>query len=177
MQGNINDKGIMARTAGCIFAKRDALSQKTTCEVKLSVLEIYQEKLRDLLREKTMQSDALNANIDSLRIRETGEGNTWVEGLIDTVISNESQFTDHLSLALRRRSVGGHAMNADSSRSHLCCIISLLQFTATLGQRIASKIYLVDLAGRYALQLWLLYKKYLVKFQSNLLSLSSIGAR
>lgn len=46
----------------------------------------------------------------------------------------------------QRRAVGAHAMNAESSRSHVCCTILMKQTEEGLGGR-CCKFHLVDLAG------------------------------
>ena len=38
-------------------------------------------------------------------------------------------------------------MNMESSRSHLVCIMNLRQSKPHAGQRISSKVHLIDLAG------------------------------
>lgn len=113
-----------------------------TCTIKLSVLEIYQEKLKDLLTPTTSKQ----SDISALRIREQADGLVWVEGLSEVVVSEADSFNKCISLAMKRRVVGAHSMNAVSSRSHLCCVVSL---SAAYGgeHRMNSKLHLVDLAG------------------------------
>ena len=55
--------------------------------------------------------------------------------------------TDMMGKALKKRASGSHAMNLESSRSHLVCIMNLRQSRPHAGQRISSKIHLIDLAG------------------------------
>ncbi len=50
------------------------------------------------------------------------------------------------NVANRRRVVGSHLLNAESSRSHLCCIVGIRQ-VETAGRTLVSKLHIVDLAG------------------------------
>ena len=143
MQGkdNENESGIIPRAANMIF--HEIAQTNINCEVKLSVLEIYKEKLSDLL------SDNKNSS-NSLRIREHGGGgfgtSVWVEGLTETPISNVSEFTSNVNMAYKKRTTASHKMNEQSSRSHLIVVISLKQVLPG-GKRVLSKLHLIDLAG------------------------------
>lgn len=114
-------------------------SSSTVFEIRLSVMEIYQEKLRDLLSEPSL------AQSKALRIREQSDGAVWVEGLTEIVLHGEEDFTDRMGQSLKRRTVADNNVNQQSSRSHMCCIITVRQ--STEGLRRVSKIHLIDLAG------------------------------
>ncbi|KAJ1432948.1 P-loop containing nucleoside triphosphate hydrolase protein, partial [Ochromonadaceae sp. CCMP2298] len=181
--GTGDNRGIIPRAAEQIFAQVQALegnlgtgTQKTgnlgtSCHVKLSVLEVYQEQLKDLLSMQTGANYTQNMGLGSmgmglgsmsiggvmgggvqLRIREQVDGTVWVEGLIEEAVQDEEGFKNLLGAALRRRVVGAHGMNDVSSRSHLCCIVTLHQVwiersQPSTGVKISSKVHLVDLAG------------------------------
>jgi hypothetical protein len=171
-------RGIVPRTAEAIFKKikeitfpgngedvtmmnevKDGESKDTIpgviVEVGLSVMEIYQERLRDLLDKGVATNGASSWNAaegsvagsTNLRIREKIGGSVWVEGLTETIVSDEEAFANALSTALKKRVTGSHAMNSESSRSHLVNIINIRQSHPATGQRIFSKIHLIDLAG------------------------------
>lgn len=38
-------------------------------------------------------------------------------------------------------------MNSESSRSHFCCIINIQIITISNGEKVNSKLHLIDLAG------------------------------
>lgn len=144
MHGDPKQRGILPRTATALFEAIKTCDNNTHTEVKISVLEIYQERLRDLL----FQGQSTDADAkDSLRIRESTEGLTWIEGLSEFTTDTEQSFNEYLNIAFRKRMIGAHSMNIDSSRSHFCCIISIFQAQISIGQRTSSKFYLVDLAG------------------------------
>lgn len=156
------DRGIIPRAAEQIFNKQASFDpQKTACQVKLSVLEVYQEQLKDLLgtqvstmfnssistRENGAANSANSATQSGLRIREQIDGTVWVEGLTEQVVSSAPDFNRLLTAALKRRVVGSHAMNDASSRSHFCCIVNIHQVFHATGVKINSKIHFIDLAG------------------------------
>ena len=105
-------------------------------ELRFSMLEIYQEKLRDLF--------ASTIDSKSLRIREKN-GCCTIEGLTELEFKTDAEFMKLLNAGLKKRVVGDHLMNAESSRSHLCCVLNIRQLRE--GRRIKSKIHLIDLAG------------------------------
>ena len=128
----------------------------------LSCLEIYQERLIDLL---LPNSNAHLQRQRSLRIRQRPDGSVWVEKLSEVNVHNLTTFSTQLDSALKRRATGSHRMNAESSRSHLLIIVSLSYpshihnnsnsnvttskdtETAKTSIILTSKIHLIDLAG------------------------------
>jgi hypothetical protein len=146
------NRGIIPRAAEQIFAKQANLDpQKVMCQVRLSILEVYQEQLKDLLR---IAPPTPSANVavpakdtPALRIREQIDGTVWVENLTEMVVTDEEDFDRHLQAALKRRVVGAHSMNDVSSRSHFCCIVTIGQVFHGTGVKINSKVHFIDLAG------------------------------
>jgi hypothetical protein len=146
----------------------------SSCEVFMSMLEIYQEKLFDLLATTTntastnggTNTNTSSSSADNLRIREMGDGSIFVQGLSDCFIRDADSFQTLYAQGLSKRVTGSHAMNLESSRSHLVCILFIKQQvhstsssscntdTATnktqghsYNNKISSKIHLIDLAG------------------------------
>ena len=163
-----DERGIIPRASEAIFARKEKLesstSPKASCQVKLSVLEIYQERLLDLL-DRSSGSGLGAGSIGSggsgggggtmgpgpkkasLRLRQQADGAVWVEGLAEVPVVDEAEFDRLLRGALRRRVVGAHNMNDVSSRSHLCCIVAVAQTFHDSGTKINSKLHFIDLAG------------------------------
>jgi hypothetical protein len=143
IQGNDANKGIVSRLSQMLFDSRIDSDQNST-SIKLSLLEIYQEKLKDLLSPNTSST---------LKIRESQEIGIWIEGLFEQTVTNSQQFDQHVINSLARRSVGSTNMNQESSRSHLCYMITVTQRPlasssgSQAGRSLFSKMCLVDLAG------------------------------
>ena len=161
-------RGILPRAVEAIFQQMASLEAEcgqedavggsgseggTSCELHVSVMEIYKERLRDLLVSVGPASltsswgQGAASSSANLRIRQHADGSVWVEGLTETLVGAEVQFSDLLSGALKKRATGSHAMNSESSRSHLVTILSLRLYKRASGQRVSSKIHLIDLAG------------------------------
>ena len=109
--------------------------------VSVSCLEIYQEKLYDLL--VPAKSDLQS----KLRIRENIQGGVFVEGLKEIVVQSLNEFQEVVLGCIRRRTAGAHAMNHVSSRSHFCCTIHMTQLKCGTSEKIMSKMHVIDLAG------------------------------
>ena len=136
-------QGIIPRTVDAIFAEIIRCQDKGKFEVVYSMLEIYQEKLNDLL---IPPSPSKAASSSSLKIRELSDGTIWIQGLTEVNISSLQEFTSFLQQGLKRRVTGSHGMNSESSRSHLCCSLTIKQ-QKNIGGKISSKLHLIDLAG------------------------------
>lgn len=88
IEGRSEEEGIIPRTIQTLFQLIEQ-STKVKASFSVSCLEIYQEKLFDLLSENS--SRLPNSDIP-LRIRQTAVGSVWVEGLIERPFSTTSEF-------------------------------------------------------------------------------------
>eukprot|EP01025_Chloroclados_australasicus_P068801 TRINITY_DN9591_c0_g1_i2.p1 TRINITY_DN9591_c0_g1~~TRINITY_DN9591_c0_g1_i2.p1 ORF type:complete len:416 (-),score=33.14 TRINITY_DN9591_c0_g1_i2:151-1398(-) len=104
--------------------------------VDISVIEIYCEKIRDLL----------DYGKDNLQVKQDQLRGIYVENATEVPVSSEEQLVELMMLGLNNRAATATAMNANSSRSH--CIVTI-HVTKTLsnGWRQYGKLCLVDLAG------------------------------
>lgn len=136
-------RGLLPRAVEDIFCRVEKLSSLSESQIKItvkaSILEIYHEKLRDLLN--------FTEKPPNLAIREQSDGTIWVENCIELEIKDASDYQRYLSQALRRRVTGGHKLNERSSRSHLCCLLSIHQFNTETNDILSSKLSIIDLAG------------------------------
>lgn len=112
------------------------------CTVEVSYLEIYNERVRDLLNPSTK---------GNLKVREHPALGPYVEDLARLVVNNFSEIENLMDEGNKARTVAATNMNETSSRSHAV-------FTIILSQKIhdtetgfdsekVSRISLVDLAG------------------------------
>uniref|UniRef100_A0A8D0JP63 Kinesin-like protein n=1 Tax=Sus scrofa TaxID=9823 RepID=A0A8D0JP63_PIG len=106
--------------------------------VTMSYLEIYQEKVLDLLEPSS----------GDLVIREDCRGNILIPGLTQKPITSFADFEQHFLPASRNRTVGATRLNQRSSRSHAVLLVKVDQRErlAPFRQR-EGKLYLIDLAG------------------------------
>uniref|UniRef100_A0A669PLW8 Kinesin-like protein n=1 Tax=Phasianus colchicus TaxID=9054 RepID=A0A669PLW8_PHACC len=108
-----------------------------------SFLEIYNERVRDLLK----QSD--HKKPYTLRVREHPETGPYVQGLSQHLVTDYKQVVDLLEEGIAKRITAATHIHNASSRSHAIFTIHYTQaiLENNLPSEIASKINLVDLAG------------------------------
>lgn len=145
-------RGVIPRACEAIFDHIAATSSESlTFKVRASYLEIYNEKIKDLLADSKKAAAAIKAGgraSKGIFLRETASGEVLVEGGRQwTSVSSEVECVAVLAAGVVNRSVGATAMNSESSRSHAIFTIEVSQTsTETMKQRI-SQLHLVDLAG------------------------------
>mmetsp|Transcript_525 Transcript_525/g.1387 ORF Transcript_525/g.1387 Transcript_525/m.1387 type:complete len:912 (-) Transcript_525:8-2743(-) len=130
-------KGIVPRIVMDIFSAVAEADENLEFMVKVSFLEIYMEKIRDLL----------DVSRNNLRVREDKTKGVWVEGATEVYVGCEEDVMDVLRLGQVHRSVAATKMNAESSRSHSIFIVNITQKDVTTGSTKSGKLFLVDLAG------------------------------
>jgi kinesin family member 5 len=130
-------KGIVPRIVKNIFDAVEQSDENLEFLVKVSFLEIYMERIRDLL----------NITKDNLRVREDKGKGVWVEGATEVYCSCEDDVMNVLRLGQIHRSVAATKMNAESSRSHSIFLVTITQKNIKSGSSKSGTLYLVDLAG------------------------------
>ncbi|EDQ84821.1 uncharacterized protein MONBRDRAFT_34521 [Monosiga brevicollis MX1] len=103
----------------------------------LSLMEIYNENIYDLLR----------GDHRSLRIRMEESGRSYVEHLTVREVATEDDVTRVLEEGDRNRTVAATSMNIHSSRSHLLLEINIHGVNRITGVNSHGKLTLCDLAG------------------------------
>ncbi|XP_055087232.1 stAR-related lipid transfer protein 9-like [Periophthalmus magnuspinnatus] len=143
MMGTPDSIGLTPRICQGLFRSEDVSSDGQNSRVEISFLEIYNERVRDLLRGGEQKKRA------SLRVREHPEKGPYVQDLSQHVVSSCKQAMELLEEGISNRiTAATHNHNA-SSRSHAIFTIQYTQaiLENNLPSEIASKINLVDLAG------------------------------
>lgn len=139
MLGTPTDPGIIPRVINGLFEKIEE-SKKIDNDVwkytvTLSYLEIYNEKVQDLL--EPSGSD--------LPIREDNKKNIFISGLAKKEIHNCQEFKMAFGPASNNRTVAATKLNEHSSRSHSIVQLTVTKFKSS--HLLLGKIYLIDLAG------------------------------
>src|SRR3989338_3738136 len=130
-------KGIVPRMIGAIFDIVGAAPEDIEFLVKVSYIEIYMERIRDLL----------DPERDNLGVREDNEKGVYVEGCVEVYVSQPNDVMEVLRTGAGNRVVASTRMNQDSSRSHSVFILTVMQKNLKSGSSINGKLYFVDLAG------------------------------
>ena len=135
------NKGIIPQICKTMFDRTaEQTSSDRRFEVEASMMEIYNEKMRDLLNPKMT---------DKLKIRETKQLGVYVESLTTTAVKSYAEIERQMEVGAAHRTIGATQMNATSSRAHTIFTITFKQF-ARNGDKwgeTKSVINLVDLAG------------------------------
>ncbi|NXI46914.1 KI16B protein, partial [Galbula dea] len=144
MMGNEGDAGLIPRICEGLFSK---ISEKTkrneaSFRTEVSYLEIYNERVRDLLRRKSSKTN-------NLRIREHPKEGPYVEDLSKHLVQNYTDVEELMDAGNMNRTTAATGMNDVSSRSHAIFTINFTQakFDSEMPCETVSKIHLVDLAG------------------------------
>ncbi|XP_045440247.1 kinesin-like protein KIF13A isoform X2 [Pipistrellus kuhlii] len=144
MMGNAEQLGLIPRLC-CALFKRISLEQNEsqTFKVEVSYMEIYNEKVRDLLDPKGSRQ--------SLKVREHKVLGPYVDGLSQLAVTSFEDIESLMSEGNKSRTVAATNMNEESSRSHAVFNIIVTQTLYDLqsgnsGEKV-SKVSLVDLAG------------------------------
>ncbi|KAF4141351.1 Kinesin motor domain [Phytophthora infestans] len=147
MEGPESDRGVNFRALRELFSIRDdrMAAGNFECSMKLSILEVYNESIVDLLEGggRTPGVVSLAKGLD-VRVGKTG---VYVENLIEVEVFNEGDVLDLMRLGHSHRSVGSHDFNEHSSRSHLVLSIVIETGMKSDTRRRISKLHLIDLAG------------------------------
>nr|XP_054346459.1 kinesin-like protein KIF13A isoform X4 [Pongo pygmaeus] len=144
MMGHAEQLGLIPRLC-CALFKRISLEQNEsqTFKVEVSYMEIYNEKVRDLLDPKGSRQ--------SLKVREHKVLGPYVDGLSQLAVTSFEDIESLMSEGNKSRTVAATNMNEESSRSHAVFNIIITQTLYDLqsgnsGEKV-SKVSLVDLAG------------------------------
>ncbi|XP_066479306.1 kinesin-like protein KIF13A isoform X2 [Tiliqua scincoides] len=144
MMGNTEQLGLIPRLC-CALFQRITLEENDlhTFKVEVSYMEIYNEKVRDLLDPKGSRQ--------SLKVREHKVLGPYVDGLSQLAVTSFEDIESLMSEGNKSRTVAATNMNEESSRSHAVFNITVTQTLYDLqsgnsGEKV-SKVSLVDLAG------------------------------
>ncbi|XP_029982537.1 stAR-related lipid transfer protein 9 isoform X2 [Sphaeramia orbicularis] len=144
MMGTPDSIGLTPRICQGLFRSEDTFPDgQNSSRVEISFLEIYNERVRDLLRRGEQKKRA------SLRVREHPEKGPYVQDLSQHVVSDCKQAMDLLEEGIANRITAATHNHDASSRSHAIFTIQYTQaiLENNLPSETVSKINLVDLAG------------------------------
>uniref|UniRef100_A0A7S1ARQ8 Kinesin motor domain-containing protein n=1 Tax=Noctiluca scintillans TaxID=2966 RepID=A0A7S1ARQ8_NOCSC len=143
--GSGEDRGLLPRIAEGLYAEMDRDNSQYI--IKFSYLEIYNEKLRDLLRPAVPCGDVA----PTLEVRQHPKVGVFVEGLTSNVVRNAKDVARLLDFGHKLRVVGSTNMNAASSRSHALVTLHVERAIDRDGGarrlRRRAQLHAVDLAG------------------------------
>ncbi|CAF5099234.1 unnamed protein product [Rotaria magnacalcarata] len=159
-KNEFDQPGIIPRLCGDLFNRiksSSSISSPTSIThvkphytVEVSYMEIYCERVRDLLSPKKSQTTGVGSS-HNLRVREHPIMGPYVEDLSRLLVTSYDDISRLIDEGNKARTVAATNMNETSSRSHAVFTILFSQsthdFKTDLTTEKQSKISLVDLAG------------------------------
>ena len=154
------DQGLCMRTAACLFERARKVNSKenNTISIRLSVVEIYNENMTDLLRNSTSTSASRSATPANQQpqsqIHQLPTQHTQKLSIVDTVngiiipglyllpLSSEDEAYELLFEAYSNRVVAEHQLNRRSSRSHVIYTFYVTK-TRILGERLTHLLFCI----------------------------------
>lgn len=144
MMGYGAEYGVIPKICQDMFVRIGGLQKDKSlnCTVEVSYLEIYNERVRDLLNPSTK---------GNLKVREHPSTGPYVEDLAKLVVTSFNDIEHLMDEGNKARTVAATAMNETSSRSHAVFTVMLTQkrhdAETKMDTEKVAKISLVDLAG------------------------------
>ncbi|KAG7971959.1 hypothetical protein I3843_07G160600 [Carya illinoinensis] len=139
MEGSEQNRGVNYRTLEQLFKISEERKETFTYNISISVLEVYNEQIRDLL--------ATSPTSKKLEIRQAPEGAHHVPGIVEAKVGNITEVWSVLQAGSNARAVGSNNVNEYSSRSHCMLCIMVKAKNLMTEECTKSKLWLVDLAG------------------------------
>ncbi|XP_076027020.1 kinesin-like protein KIF13B isoform X2 [Genypterus blacodes] len=144
MMGSVEQPGLIPRLCSSLFSRIvQEAREGESFTLEVSFMEIYNEKVRDLLDPKGSRQ--------ALRVREHKVLGPYVDGLSRLAVACYKDIESLMSEGNKSRTVAATNMNEESSRSHAVFNVILTHTlmdirSGTSGEKV-SKLSLVDLAG------------------------------
>ncbi|KAK9714865.1 hypothetical protein RND81_06G126100 [Saponaria officinalis] len=146
---SLDQKGLIPRSLEQIFQTSQRLStQGWKYHMQASVLEIYNETIRDLLVPNRSSLDSMRTDGvpgKQYAIKHDANGNTYVSDLTIVDVCSSKEVASLLQQAAHCRSVGKTQMNEQSSRSHFVFTLRISAVNETTEKH--GILNLIDLAG------------------------------
>ncbi|EED19062.1 kinesin family protein (KinA), putative [Talaromyces stipitatus ATCC 10500] len=130
-------KGIIPRIVEQMFASILTSPSNIEYTVRVSYMEIYMERIRDLLVPQH----------DNLPVHEEKSRGVYVKGLLEIYVSSVDEVYEVMRRGGAARAVSATNMNQESSRSHSIFVITVTQKNVETGSAKSGQLFLVDLAG------------------------------
>ncbi|XP_023682948.2 kinesin-like protein KIFC3 isoform X1 [Paramormyrops kingsleyae] len=140
MEGVENNPGINQRALRLLFSEISEKAPDWRFNITVSMAEIYNEILRNLL------GDDPSEKLD-IKICPDGSGQLYVPGLTEITVQSVEDINKIFGLGHVNRATACTNLNEHSSRSHALLVVTVTGFNTTTGHRTAGKLNLVDLAG------------------------------
>jgi len=138
MEGSLGSpiRGIVPRLVENLFEAIEEADEIYEFVVKVTYVEIYLERLRDLLRPRNT----------AMRIRDSKHG-VYIQNVTEMYVRDGQEVINLMALGAANRTVNSTNMNAVSSRSHGVFMVKVVTKDTNTGSTKMAKLMMVDLAG------------------------------
>uniref|UniRef100_A0A8C3RV76 Kinesin-like protein n=1 Tax=Chelydra serpentina TaxID=8475 RepID=A0A8C3RV76_CHESE len=140
MEGTPENPGINQRALQLLFSEVQRKASDWGYTITVSVAEIYNEALRDLLGKEPQ--DKLD-----IKLCPDGSGQLYVPGLTEFQVQSVEDINQVFEFGHLNRVTEYTSLNEHSSRSHALLIVTVRGLDYSTGLRTTGKLNLVDLAG------------------------------
>ena len=142
MNGNDELPGLVPRAMAAIFENVGEREINYKHDCFLSMIEIYNETIRDLLRDP--KADTSKVKFDIMRDSLVG---MYVKDLTSEQVHTASHAKKVIEMGNRNRVTASTGLNDQSSRSHMVVTLTVRTHQHKGGDHYVGKLSLVDLAG------------------------------
>ncbi|NXP45392.1 KIFC3 protein, partial [Heliornis fulica] len=140
MEGTADNPGINQRALQLLFNEVQAKADDWDYTISVSVAEVYNESLRDLLAKEPQEK------LD-IKMCPDGSGQLYVPGLTELRVQSVEDIKKVFEFGHVNRVTECTNLNEQSSRSHALLIITVCGLEHSTKLRTTGKLNLVDLAG------------------------------
>merc|ERR1719410_2478033 len=157
MNGPKENPGVNLRALKHLFKISEERSPQFQYKIKVSIFEIYNEKINDLItnadevlqvkKSKKAKKKPAKKKGDKFKVRHLPDGSVDVPGLTSVPVSSDEDIHKLEAIAQKNRSASATDMNAHSSRSHMLLVVDVSGINIPANIKYFGKLYLVDLAG------------------------------
>ncbi|KAM9607656.1 kinesin-like protein KIFC3 isoform 1-T1 [Trichechus inunguis] len=140
MEGSPENPGINQRALQLLFSEVQEKASDWEYTITVSVAEIYNEVLRDLLGKEPQEKL-------EIRLCPNGSGQLYVPGLTEFQVQTLDDINKVFEFGHTNRTTEFTNLNEHSSRSHALLIVTVRGMDCSTGLRTTGKLNLVDLAG------------------------------
>ena len=137
VRGDIELAGIIPRMFDHLFKCISEADPDIEFSIKCSYLEIYMEKIKDLLDPKKT----------NLKVKEDKVKGLYVQDSTEVYVSSTDEMMEVMNRGSQNRSVAATRMNATSSRSHSIFLVTVQQKNTKTDTSKLGKLFCCDLAG------------------------------
>lgn len=139
MMGPPSDRGVNMRALEELFAKAHDRAGEWVDTITVSLLEVYNEEIHDLLVERGSSEEKLEVKM--------GEHGNYVPGLTSRRVNGMQEVLNLIAMADKHRTSATTNMNEHSSRSHMIVTATVISEYLPTNVVTRGKLNLVDLAG------------------------------